>query len=484
MRGGPCAFLRVQPAKRGRCDLSAAYHQLMGPKLSGPRWGRAPGSSGAAAGAAITPGPALTTLRAAATRTASIIRCVGIVCTAAQVIIWHSYYLAAPWRLAGPVTAVTWGIVAVAYLLRRWPRWQFAALDSGVYVLLALCARWYVPPVLRGSSASWLYIMLIGQLVAPAWFTPAKVLAVLTLASVAAYWTGAVITPSAGSGSALPATACVLLLAVASAAWFGRRMLYRRAIAADNALARADRDARDQYVLLSRHTERREHERLLHDTVLNTLTALARGGGSAGDVVRRCREDVRLIEVALADPGDAAGEAAWPSGGLLTMIEEVAGQLRSRGLDVHVAVKGDAATPDGPVSAMETRVARALAHAVREALVNVASHAGTSEAWVEVSLGAEGGLLVTVRDAGVGFDPDRVTTGRLGLRRSIIERVAEHGGQVSIGSAPGEGTVVCLRWAPPPHPPDGVLTDDALAESPRTAGATLGGISGRDGPRW
>ena len=98
---------------------------------------------------AVTPGPALSTLRAAATRTVSIIRCVGIVAAVAQVVIWHSYYLAVPWRLAGPVLAVTWGLVAMARLLRRWPAWRFAALDSGFYVLLALCARWYVPPLLR-----------------------------------------------------------------------------------------------------------------------------------------------------------------------------------------------------------------------------------------------------------------------------------------------------------------------------------------------
>lgn len=390
----------------------------------------------------MVPGPALTTLRAAATRTASIIRCVGIVAALAQVLIWHSYYLAVPWRLAGPAAAVAWGLAAMArLLLRRWPAWQFAALDSGFYALLALCAQWYLPPVLRGDSANWVYMMVLGQLVAPAWFTPPAVLAVLTLASVTAYWTGAVITPPDGSASASPVTACVLLLAVATAAWAGRRMLYRRAIAADTALARDDQEAAEQYVLLSRLRERREHERLLHDTVLNTLTALARGGGSAGDVVSRCDQDVKLIEAALVDPDEAAQDA-WPYGGLLTMIEDAAAQMRTRGLDVHVAVEGDAAPVDGPVT-------RALAHAVREALANVAGHAGTSEAWVDVRL-ADGEVLITVRDAGAGFDPGQVPPGRLGLRRSIIERVHEHGGEAVIRSAPGRGTAVTLRWVPPP----------------------------------
>jgi signal transduction histidine kinase len=382
-------------------------------------------------------GPAITTLRAAATRTASIIRCIGVACAVLQVIIWHSYYLAVPWRLAGPVAAMVWGSAVVAYLLRRWPVWQLAALDSGFYLVLALCARWFVPPVLSGNSSNWLYIGIVAQLVAPAWFTPTTVLAVLALASVTAYWAGAVMTPADWTGSASPVTAGVLLLAVASAAWFGRRMLYRRAVAADDALAGADRDSREQYVLLSRHAERREHERLLHDTVLNTLTVLARGGGPSGNVVCRCGDDVALIERALCDPEEGDG------GGLLTGIEAVAGQMRSRGLDVHVAVTGGEA---GSMPAMPAQVARAMAHAVREALTNVVSHAGTGEAWVEVGPADGGGVCVTVRDAGAGFDPARVDPGRLGLRRSIAERIADHGGHASVWSAPGQGTVVSLQW--------------------------------------
>ena len=258
-----------------------------------------------------------------------------------------------------------------------------------------------------------------------------------------------------------------------SAAWCGRRMLRRRAVEADAALERADQDSRDQFVVLSRQTERREHERLLHDTLLNTLTALARADGSAAEVVSRCRGDVKLIERMLSDPEDPA-EDAWPRyDGLLTGIEAVAAEMRSRGLAVHVVVA------DGSVVAVPTRVAQAMAHAVREALVNVAGHAGTGEAWIEVSQAEEGGLLVTARDAGAGFDPDRAGLGRLGLRRSIIERIADQGGHACVRSAPGEGTVVSLRWAAPPQPEDGVIAGSAIAGS-----AIAGGASGRGGTPW
>jgi signal transduction histidine kinase len=96
-------------------------------------------------------------------------------------------------------------------------------------------------------------------------------------------------------------------------------------------------------------------------------------------------------------------------------------------------------------------VARALAHATREALVNVAEHAGTGEAWVAVSVSpprdrTHGSVRVTIRDEGAGFDIDRVDLVRLGVRRSIIERVTDVDGSVSVDSAPGKGTVVGIAW--------------------------------------
>ena len=97
-------------------------------------------------------------------------------------------------------------------------------------------------------------------------------------------------------------------------------------------------------------------------------------------------------------------------------------------------------------------MAAAIANAVREALSNVAAHAGTGEAWVEVSLPAPGRLQVTVRDRGAGFDPADVDRTRLGLRRSIAERMADCGGQASIWSAPGQGTVAILSWPAPGEP--------------------------------
>jgi signal transduction histidine kinase len=406
----------------------------------------------------------MTTLRSVVARLASLVRCAGIAYIAVQVAVWHWYYAAAPWRLAGPVAASVWAAAVTVYLRRRWPAPLFACLDSAVYVALALSCQGCVPPSLRGHAYSWLVIAMSGQLLVPAWYAPAAVSVPLALAAPAAYWAGAV--QAAGAVSRTTTVATILLAMVAGVHIYGRRALSGRAAEADAALAEADRAASEQYVILSRNIERREHERLLHDTVLNTLTALARAGpGDAAGVVSRCRRDVALIETALNDPDEADGATEHSRGDMAGRVRAVAAEMRARGLTVHVAVD---ASP-GPVSPVQASpgqaspgqaspvqaspgpdvpapVAAAIANAVREALSNVAAHAGTGEAWVEVSLPAPGRLQVTVRDRGAGFDPADIDRTRLGLQRSIAERMADCGGQASIWSAPGQGTVASLSW--------------------------------------
>jgi signal transduction histidine kinase len=269
----------------------------------------------------------------------------------------------------------------------------------------------------------------------------------------------------------------ILLAMVAGVHFYGRRALSARAAEADAALDEADRAASEQYVVLSRNIERREHERLLHDTVLNTLTALARADpGDTAGVVSRCRRDVALIEAALNDADDTDGATGYSRGDMVGRVRTVAAEMRARGLTVHVAIDGSPVLAGpvlagpvlagpvlaGPAPAVPAPVAAAISNAVREALSNVAAHAGTGEAWVEVSRPAPGRLQVTVRDQGGGFDPADVDRTRLGLRRSIAERMADCGGQASIWSAPGQGTVACLSWPASAEPGPAVLARPAL----------------------
>jgi signal transduction histidine kinase len=85
----------------------------------------------------------------------------------------------------------------------------------------------------------------------------------------------------------------------------------------------------------------------------------------------------------------------------------------------------------------------ALVAAAREAMVNAARHSGAPkvDVYAEVSTGE---VEVFVRDRGRGFDPAAVPGDRLGVRRSIVERMRRHGGRGTVTSAPGQGTEVRL----------------------------------------
>jgi len=412
----------------------------------------------------------MATLRSVIAYLATRTRCAGIAYIVVQVAVWHSFYTDSAWRLTAPALAVAWAATVTVYLRRHWPSPLLASVDAAVYVALALGAQACVPPAVRDDAFSWLVIGMSGQIMVPAWYAPGVLSAPLALISPVAYWAGAALQPAAEMRTAT--ASAILLLVVGLIHGYGRRVLYGRAAAADAGLDRADQAAREQYAILRGNLERREHERLLHDTVLNTLTALARGGGDAVAGVTRCRQDVALIEAALGDAADLARESAdspgdEASGDLLTEVRAVVVGLRARGLTVHLEAD------DAEGAAAPARVIMAISNAVREALSNVAAHAGTGEAWVTVrrmALDSDAGdscrLRVVVRDRGSGFDPASVDRARLGLRRSIAERTAECGGQVSIRSEPGRGTEVSLSWPAPGQagraPADRVLAQEGL----------------------
>jgi PAS domain S-box-containing protein len=91
-------------------------------------------------------------------------------------------------------------------------------------------------------------------------------------------------------------------------------------------------------------------------------------------------------------------------------------------------------------------VALCLFRVAQEALHNVARHAGARSATVMLQEVDEG-LLLAVRDDGVGFDPQHRRTGRhLGLA-SMRERVHLARGSLDIESTPGHGTAI-VAWLP------------------------------------
>jgi signal transduction histidine kinase len=78
-----------------------------------------------------------------------------------------------------------------------------------------------------------------------------------------------------------------------------------------------------------------------------------------------------------------------------------------------------------------------LFRALRELLVNVAKHAGASEAYVGIWRDRDV-ARISVEDSGVGFAPEARHQG-FGLL-ALRDRVAQMGGSVEIESAVGHGT--------------------------------------------
>ena len=145
-----------------------------------------------------------------------------------QVAIWHGYYAADPWLLAGPLTAVAWGCAAAAYLRRRHPPWPLILLDTSVYAALAIGAGACVPPDMRGLAGNWLYVAAASQVIVIVWFAPRLLAVLLGLAPQAAYWAGTAVTPPGRDQGNAPLVSGALLFVLLAVHWTGRGMLYRR----------------------------------------------------------------------------------------------------------------------------------------------------------------------------------------------------------------------------------------------------------------
>lgn len=184
---------------------------------------------------------------------------------------------------------------------------------------------------------------------------------------------------------------------------------------------------------------REERERMLgliHDEILAGLRAVAQDAG----------EDHARAEAAAA---------------IEVVISELDQPDRpTRPVDLGVVIAGVTARifPQAPVDlppgslVVPPAVAVALAGATREALRNVARHAGpagVASVRVVVTGDPEVGVRIQIIDDGLGFDPEQVDRRRLGLHHGVIARMRRlPSGVADVSSAPGRGTTVTLRWAP------------------------------------
>lgn len=216
----------------------------------------------------------------------------------------------------------------------------------------------------------------------------------------------------------------------------------RRARRAQSDIHRAARDEKLAEVRLS--VEARAAA-LLHDTVLGSLAAVSTTpvGPLPDKMVASLESDLHAI---VGQDWSEQASVGDPEG-LTGPVPEAVEQAASLGL--KISTTGDLSA----LTRVEPQVAESLALAVRQLLVNVRVHSGTPNAEVVV-FGDETTTSVMVIDSGDGFDPDSVSSDRLGLRNSVKRRLDLVDGAVKIWSTPGRGTSVLLS-VPVAKSPDG-----------------------------
>ncbi|MEO6317167.1 MAG: PspC domain-containing protein [Acidimicrobiales bacterium] len=182
-----------------------------------------------------------------------------------------------------------------------------------------------------------------------------------------------------------------------------------------------------------RSEERSEIAAHLHDSVLQTLALIQRAEapGRARTLARRQERELRAWLFDERAP-DGEGKPATVSTALERVVTDVED---AHDVEVDLVVVGECL--------MEARL-DALVAAVREAAHNAARHAAVPEVSVYVEVEPHR-VTAYVRDRGRGFDLAGVEPGRMGVRESIIGRMARHGGRAEVHSAVDEGTEVVLE---------------------------------------
>jgi PAS domain S-box-containing protein len=181
------------------------------------------------------------------------------------------------------------------------------------------------------------------------------------------------------------------------------------------------------------------HSGLGQDIALAKMKLSALRGSSSADLHDPLARIERLVEHADRSLRAITFQLSPPSLhdlGLVPALEWLAEDIGGRyGLDVRIE---DQASP----AVADERIRVVLFRAVRELVLNAATHAGAREA--RVWLGSEESLLrITVEDEGTGFDAAGVDSRGHGLF-GIREQLKHLGGSMHIDSAPGRGTTVAL----------------------------------------
>lgn len=214
-------------------------------------------------------------------------------------------------------------------------------------------------------------------------------------------------------------------------------------------------------------SERTRLAQELHDTLEQTLTGVGlqlattskifatkpatanRHLELARELVAQGQMDVRR---SVWDLRSRASEQFDLAGALVTNSQQL-----TAGTAVHIEV-----TAKGQVRPLSETMEENLLRIGQEAMTNIIKHSKATEARIELDYGPKH-ITLRIQDNGCGFDPRQdsgPTTGHFGLL-GISERSKRLGADLTISSAPGQGTTILVQVALEPP----VAAEAALAES-------------------
>lgn len=242
---------------------------------------------------------------------------------------------------------------------------------------------------------------------------------------------------SATVGVALDATFAAILGAVVIVlGWLLRSV----AVGIDRARSDAVASYAEAASANAAETERVAVAALMHDSVLAALIAAERAETPREEGLASAMAREALTRLANADQDSGEGpdepvDAAAVAAGLRTVVA---------GLAPDIPVEAEIGIG---VPAVPGRVARALVLAAAQAVRNAIDHAQARG--LRVSLRVDvAGVRLQVIDRGPGFDPANIPEDRLGIRGSIVARMAAVGGRARVRTA-AAGTLVTLDWQHP-----------------------------------
>ena len=247
-------------------------------------------------------------------------------------------------------------------------------------------------------------------------------------------------TPRAGFISQQSATVVMgWAIAIVFGYWVGASV--PRAARRIHSIGRAHRAERQAS---ETEAQRRQSARLLHDTVLATLTLLAHSGlGVSADALRiQAGDDARLLRqlrlggTPVPQSSEHYNLEPVEESALGHTLESVKQRFGRMGLEVSWHGTGQVLLPSD--------VLDAFLLALAECLENVRRHSGVTDAHVTIT-DDDTTVRAMVTDAGVGFSLTDIDAARLGFKDSVVGRLKEVGGNARLFSSPGAGTTVVLE---------------------------------------